>query len=670
MPKVEPPNKTLDSTSQEAHSQEVQTTTESPKPEPSKEAEAPRLQLDEEGHAKMDLDGPIATKMREIDAEAQRLIDYSDKLQPRGGEVAVGKEGVHEGFTGWAIRTLLREVGRGKTVDEAQQIATDELLEANKKQNSRNPDYVTQRWERNGVDKIEHAAKRLRETIQTPEAPKAEKPPDAPQAQALARTTPARGTPERNKLEEEYGSSSKAWEDYYDKERQLRQDADNAKHGTKKKEAAVAKYNKYRDNQPQSNEALRKQSYRASLEDAVEQTENPVLQIAAKNKISDMAEEERRSKSNVPLSQDQYADIQKAREKASRDIQAELAKRIPDVEKKGTYSSTADEIKALSDKENDTVRAQVAKDMAQRFIESPLTAEGIDKHLEGALHGGRVRAYKTKAKAIMDAEEERYHKIRKGGGWAGGNVTRRVADEAYGRIDGAYEIGDIDRSITEGKEAIAKAIEHEQQVNKDTAEAKVNLSKRVRPLSEMASPRMNDSDGPQKVWNGNVAEGGTLLSDGHSAIDSTAILDKKRAASLRNKGDNTRSIQESVVRSGAWDKITGAAKQPLEEIGTFPGIDIGTGNPDTAVYALPDGTAIVFSAKKVRFIQSLTGATEVRGSTPKHGAAFYRNGKPVAVLMPLGASPDIDIDVARKAAVTSGPPKVKPDEPPEKTPEP
>jgi len=60
--------------------------------------------------------------MREIDAEAQRLIDYSDKLQPRGGEVAVGKEGVHEGFTGWAIRTLLREVGRGKTVDEASRL--------------------------------------------------------------------------------------------------------------------------------------------------------------------------------------------------------------------------------------------------------------------------------------------------------------------------------------------------------------------------------------------------------------------------------------------------------------------------------------------------------------------------------------------------------------------
>jgi hypothetical protein len=153
-------------------------------------------------------------------------------------------------------------------------------------------------------------------------------------------------------------------------------------------------------------------------------------------------------------------------------------------------------------------------------------------------------------------------------------------------------------------------------------------------------------------------------------IDVSAITDKKRAASVAARGGQEKSVSEGVVRGQAWDKIVSQAKQALEEVGYFSGSDLGPGHPETVAYTLKNGDIVPLSAKRVKLIQSLTGATELRGSSPKHGVAFYRAEKPVAVLMPIGASPDIDIDVARKAAVTSGPPKVKPDELPEKTPEP
>jgi hypothetical protein len=39
--------------------------------------------------------------------------------------------------------------------------------------------------------------------------------------------------------------------------------------------------------------------------------------------------------------------------------------------------------------------------------------------------------------------------------------------------------------------------------------------------------------------------------------------------------------------------------------------------------------------------------------------AFYKGGSPVAVLMPLKAAPDIDLDIARKAAKSPKPEPVE-----------
>jgi hypothetical protein len=124
--------------------------------------------------------------------------------------------------------------------------------------------------------------------------------------------------------------------------------------------------------------------------------------------------------------------------------------------------------------------------------------------------------------------------------------------------------------------------------------------------------------------------------------------------SMRAHGENKTLYPEDGVRSGAWDKYVASSTEPMQEVGT-----VVQGNVDVAMYTLPDGSVVPLSAKRARFIQALTGADEVRGSDPAKGVAFYKGGSPVAVLMPLKAAPDIDLDIARKAAKSPKPEPVE-----------
>src|ERR1035441_6697901 len=103
-----------------------------------------------------------------------------------------------------------------------------------------------------------------------------------------------------------------------------------------------------------------------------------------------------------------------------------------------------------------------------------------------------------------------------------------------------------------------------------------------------------------------------------------------------------RKFPEDKVKSGYWDGLSEKPAEPLNEVGTVENSGI-----DIALYTTKDGDILPLSAKRVRFIQAVTGATEVRKSSFKDMGVFYKDGKPVAALMPLGKAPDIDLDVAR-----------------------
>ena len=171
----------------------------------------------------------------------------------------------------------------------------------------------------------------------------------------------------------------------------------------------------------------------------------------------------------------------------------------------------------------------------------------------------------------------------------------------------------------------------------------LTLSEQVRPLSEVPVPKMNQKgDKRYKVWEGNVAVDGDLLSDWNWMVASGAVTNKKRAVTLNAKGQQTRSNPAKILKE-KWDEITAAATKPLSEVG-----HVEYDKVDRAIFALPDETPISLSALRVRYIQAITGATELRGSEPRKPVVFYKDGKPVALLMPFLTA----LEVARKAAGT------------------
>src|SRR5262249_38220113 len=96
----------------------------------------------------------------------------------------------------------------------------------------------------------------------------------------ITRTTPALGTPERDKLEADAAALDKSQEALYDKQRELQAEKQKTKSFTKKAEQLEAKISKVRDEIGASSgkhESLRKQRYRAMLEDAASQDDNTIL---------------------------------------------------------------------------------------------------------------------------------------------------------------------------------------------------------------------------------------------------------------------------------------------------------------------------------------------------------------------------------------------------------
>ena len=137
----------------------------------------------------------------------------------------------------------------------------------------------------------------------------------------------------------------------------------------------------------------------------------------------------------------------------------------------------------------------------------------------------------------------------------------------------------------------------------------------------MPVPKVNAKIDVNKVWEGNVIEpGGTILSDGHWGVEATAIADKKRRTSLA-KPTEERTFPAAEAKARVWDKIVANATKPLQEVGA---LDIK--GVDVALYTLPGDTLVPLSAARVRFIQSITGATELRGADPGPESHFGQDG--------------------------------------------
>lgn len=84
--------------------------------------------------------------MRAIDAESQSFYASAQRLAPRYNEVAVGSADHDAAISGESRRAFLSYLRRGKTPDEAAELAKADCQKLIGEHNARRKDYMAQRW--------------------------------------------------------------------------------------------------------------------------------------------------------------------------------------------------------------------------------------------------------------------------------------------------------------------------------------------------------------------------------------------------------------------------------------------------------------------------------------------------------------------------------------------
>lgn len=451
-------------------------------------------------------------------------------------------------------------------------------------------------------------------------------------ARLPGRTTPALGTPERDKLEADYKASDEARSAVHEKQNALEREVSESKYGSKKRELAQKKLDKLNEGDREkvaAHEALRKQAYLAMLEDAANQTENRTLRTAATYKLK----EQRRSESNVRGS---YKDETIARDGALAGIKSDLRRRVPEVDAADKHEATRQQLEALTPEENKNAIQFAINDVAQRFMEHPLTADKVDKTLSGALYAKRNEALKSNARAKVREIEKEWRDV--SGTIAGGE---RNFAKALQTIEQSSYPADMQRGIDEAQKVLDDAKAVKASVEKKGKEDSGRFSDSFRPVAEMPAPTLREKG----LWEGNIAEGGEFASDGRWLAKIEAIDDKKRREKMSVAPDTKKRSYDPATTKKIWDDGVKSATQPLTEVGTAD-----YGGKDLAFYTGPKGI-VALQAKLLRLAQSTVKSDEVRGSAPRAAVVLYRAGNPVAMIMPFRYDgPEIDVKAARKSA--------------------
>ena len=515
-------------------------------------------------------------------------------------------------------------------------------------------------------DKITPGTERLNEKLETITLPTeaittAEPPKPAAEGKpSFTRTTPAKDTPERTKLEADYEAGSTKQSAIWDEQRKLETEIAATKYGSKKREALEKKLEKNREQEralSATHEPLRRQSYLADLEDAAAQTENPILQMAAKYGIE---EQNLKALQGTPkfdaVRQTKHNENFKTTHDA---IRAELRKRVADADAKDTDARTKQQIEELTPEENKKAIESAVRSVATDFMTTPLRADDIDRSLRGALYGERNDVLKSKFWDSLNALAEEYDKVtgRIGGQGTGGRGFRELRTD----VDNARKTRA--EALEAGRKLIEDAKAEKAKVETDQREAKENLSKSVRPLAEAPTASIAEKG----AWQGNVAKGDGIATDGKFMVDTSAIKDSKRAKALAAPSKTIFERYEQANVRKRWNKVEKESTSRLEEVGFVEQRGIGH-----AVYADKDGKLYSIPAKQARLLQSLVGFDEVRGGKEGRPLALYRDGKMVAAVSAMEKAPDINLKMAREAAkkqaaVTAeppAPPAPAPTEPP------
>lgn len=111
----------------------------------------------------------VKSAMKDVREESQRLQAYGDRMQAGPG-IPVGSEGAFHPAIAQSMSDMLRELGNGKSLDEAHAIASHNLRDYVQKTNDKRKDINWKRDAEHGQDKLAQAKQKLATAFQEPPA--------------------------------------------------------------------------------------------------------------------------------------------------------------------------------------------------------------------------------------------------------------------------------------------------------------------------------------------------------------------------------------------------------------------------------------------------------------------------------------------------------------------
>lgn len=229
---------------------------------------------------------------------------------------------------------------------------------------------------------------------------------------------------------------------------------------------------------------------------------------------------------------------------------------------------------------------------------------------------------------LLRVENSRY-------GWAVTEVTRGSSTTAKGKYVPAESVTHGDHlSRADAIDVAEKVLRGEPSgIPKTPAERYAAIQP---PESYRTTPARE-----QGSWNvDRLMESPAYMTDGHSLI---ARSELDQAAQDRLRGNAAAQTEKPAAPEFKLndDVVTGIVAdvqkkgKPVETVGVLPSKALGSSGDSAIVVRNAKGDLIGLNADKVRLMQRLTGATEMRSAKPEGPVGFYRDGKLIGAVMPL-----------------------------------
>jgi hypothetical protein len=143
------------------------------------------------------------------------------------------------------------------------------------------------------------------------------------------------------------------------------------------------------------------------------------------------------------------------------------------------------------------------------------------------------------------------------------------------------------------------------------------------------------------AWRGNMAgESTKYVTDGTMLIPTSAISEKN-AASLRGKDNPSRAMPDSAMDEVLERAADNKKNKPIEVVGIYRGIN------GPRVIGERDGNAVEIDGEKYELLKTLTGFDSITSAGPTQPVVMRKDGKVVAVLMPINRKEHFDLKIAK-----------------------